>query len=153
MHSCLKLVEIQRIIVESLDRENSTFRSDLLALATSCSLLCGTALDELWREQSSLLPLILTMPDDVWEKRPVFSDLFTLVGSKLYPISCMNLISLISLSNGHSWHRIGLDLARIRGVFSSFTRLRTFTPRYRMRMCWHYARLLRMVPFYPVYRI
>jgi hypothetical protein len=127
MHLCLKLVEIQRIIVESLERENSTFRSDLLALAMSCSLLCETALDELWREQSSLLPLILTMPDDVWEKHPVNSGQFTLVESKLYPIWHMSLISPISLSNGHSSHRIGLDLARIRGVSSSFICSRTCT--------------------------
>jgi hypothetical protein len=40
---------------------------DLKNMAMTCSRLAGSALDILWSEQSSLVPLIMCLPQDTWE--------------------------------------------------------------------------------------
>jgi hypothetical protein len=40
---------------------------DLVNVAMTCSRLAGPALDILWSEQSSLVPLIMCLPRDTWE--------------------------------------------------------------------------------------
>lgn len=40
----------------------------LLAIARTCKVLCGLALDALWSSVSTLVPLLKCLPDDVYRE-------------------------------------------------------------------------------------
>lgn len=70
MHRCLWISEIVVNIAEEvlLDEEWEVPASwDTLAkLARTCRMFSEPSLNALWRFQSSLMPLLRTMPDDLW---------------------------------------------------------------------------------------
>lgn len=63
MHHCLQIAEIQELIVEFL-----VLKADQVAVALTCSSLREPALDSLWKQQDSLLPLLSTLPRNLWVK-------------------------------------------------------------------------------------
>ncbi|KZP23761.1 hypothetical protein FIBSPDRAFT_1042618 [Athelia psychrophila] len=69
MHQCLATPEIFVIITEMLTADAFAEKKpwvDLVNLATTCHLLSDISLDALWRTQTSLIPLLRTMPSDLW---------------------------------------------------------------------------------------
>ncbi|KAJ3522168.1 hypothetical protein NMY22_g12005 [Coprinellus aureogranulatus] len=59
MHQCLQLPEVFRIVCNMLDK------TDLFHTALTCRRFTDTALDVLWCELSSLVPLLYTLPEEV----------------------------------------------------------------------------------------
>jgi hypothetical protein len=67
MHRGLQIPEIVRSIVNMLARNEAiSGRQDLLALATVSKIFSEPALELLWAAQDSLLILIKTLPQDLW---------------------------------------------------------------------------------------
>ncbi|KAF8063944.1 hypothetical protein FPV67DRAFT_1654105 [Lyophyllum atratum] len=73
MAHCLKVVELQNLIIEHLeagcttdDPPHAEYFATLASLARTSSIFTEAALDALWREQPSLAYLIQVMPDDLW---------------------------------------------------------------------------------------
>ncbi|KIJ12297.1 hypothetical protein PAXINDRAFT_101297 [Paxillus involutus ATCC 200175] len=64
MHRCLRIKEILLEIFELVFTSQSR-HPDLASLARTCRSFSGPALDLLWHEQSSLLPLIMCFPRDI----------------------------------------------------------------------------------------
>ena len=65
MHACLSVYEIIRIVAKEL--VTSGAKASVVALASSCKSLEDPVLDELWRTQDRLLPLLKSFPGDVWK--------------------------------------------------------------------------------------
>jgi hypothetical protein len=69
MHRCLQIPEIVRSIVNMLARNEAiSGRLDLLAVATVSKMFSEPALEWLWAGQDSLLILIKTLPQDLWNE-------------------------------------------------------------------------------------
>ncbi|KAJ7119527.1 hypothetical protein C8R44DRAFT_877952 [Mycena epipterygia] len=68
MHQGLLICEIFRMICEHL-LESLALRS-LAALAVACKAFENTALDVLWLEQTSLVPILGSLPSDIWVLAP-----------------------------------------------------------------------------------
>ncbi|GLB44364.1 hypothetical protein LshimejAT787_1602940 [Lyophyllum shimeji] len=64
MHRCLKVAEIQSTIFECYDADQES--STLASLARTSTAFTESALNLLWRDLHSLAPLIMVMPDDLW---------------------------------------------------------------------------------------
>ena len=64
MHPCLDVDEIVRLIARGLVL--SSGRASSVALASCCKNLEDPVLDVLWETQGLLLPLLKTLPGDVW---------------------------------------------------------------------------------------
>ncbi|KAJ7608502.1 hypothetical protein DFH06DRAFT_191995 [Mycena polygramma] len=62
MHRCLTIPEIVAIICTDLCPSSPDFRRTLAALAITCQTFSGPALDCLWREQESVLPMLRCLP-------------------------------------------------------------------------------------------
>ncbi|KAJ7840654.1 hypothetical protein B0H13DRAFT_1565214, partial [Mycena leptocephala] len=60
----LQIAEIVRMIVSHL--EPTADARELAALARTCMIFHGPALDSLWRHQRTIVNLIKCMPDDLW---------------------------------------------------------------------------------------
>ena len=72
MHHCFSIPEIVSIICENIsDLPDigglSCELVDLAAFARTCRAVHEQALDRLWHTQTSIIPLLRCMPDDVWE--------------------------------------------------------------------------------------
>ncbi|KAJ7476963.1 hypothetical protein B0H11DRAFT_1726973 [Mycena galericulata] len=66
----LQITEIVNMICEEADPNSIYFPHDVLpSLARVSKIFSGPALDLIWREQTSLAPLIKCMPETVWEQR------------------------------------------------------------------------------------
>jgi hypothetical protein len=65
MHPCLSIDEILRLIACELAA--STGRATTVALACCCKSFEDPALDALWETQNTLLPLLKSLPGDVWD--------------------------------------------------------------------------------------
>lgn len=79
MHRCLLVPEIVTIVCDRLSDPplSSDLSSDLASLAAfarTCHAVHEKALDRLWLTQNTIIPLLRCMPADVWEKRPYYSD-------------------------------------------------------------------------------
>ncbi|EMD38983.1 hypothetical protein CERSUDRAFT_72231 [Gelatoporia subvermispora B] len=66
MHHCLQIAEILSIIIGYISKSDSLGRATLAALARTCRLFHGPALDVLWRHQDNLLNLLKCLPGDAW---------------------------------------------------------------------------------------
>ncbi|KAJ7610726.1 hypothetical protein DFH06DRAFT_62318 [Mycena polygramma] len=93
MHRCLGILEIVHLVCTSLDPmadEHWMSPSDrgavaLSALARTCTLFNGPALDMLWRQQSGFTPLLRLFPADLFP--PLLgSTYYTRVWSMLRPL-------------------------------------------------------------------
>ncbi|KIK21412.1 hypothetical protein PISMIDRAFT_681375 [Pisolithus microcarpus 441] len=75
MHRCLRITEILRLIIEFLAHEDFITRyearsissKDTARFARTCKAFMDPALDVLWRTQSSMSPLIMCLPSNLWE--------------------------------------------------------------------------------------
>lgn len=73
LHRCLQIFEVLSIIGEFIAEDRfvrsviSRWTNDLLSLALTCRTFLNPALNELWRRQSSLAPLLRCFPSDVYE--------------------------------------------------------------------------------------
>jgi hypothetical protein len=65
MHHCLRITEILLEIFEFVFIISETGRPDLARLARTCRSFSEPALDVLWRDQSSLLPLVMCFPQHI----------------------------------------------------------------------------------------
>ncbi|KAF7331042.1 hypothetical protein MVEN_02444500 [Mycena venus] len=66
----LQITEIVRLISEEADTESWYIPPiTLVSLATTSRIFSDPALDLIWREQRSLVPLVKCMPDTLWEER------------------------------------------------------------------------------------
>ncbi|EGN94384.1 hypothetical protein SERLA73DRAFT_162998 [Serpula lacrymans var. lacrymans S7.3] len=85
MHFCLQLPEILDVILEYALYENGRRRTDAVAaIASTCRTLSYPALVALWKEQTSLVPLLKCLPPDAWTiERPstynTFKGIFKLL--------------------------------------------------------------------------
>ncbi|KAJ7673981.1 hypothetical protein DFH06DRAFT_752203 [Mycena polygramma] len=77
MHRSLQIPEVVALIcretVPHIERESrfmldSRTSARLATLARTCKAFSSPALDLLWRNQRSLVPILRCMPDDVWDK-------------------------------------------------------------------------------------
>ncbi|GLB45700.1 hypothetical protein LshimejAT787_2600330 [Lyophyllum shimeji] len=73
MHPCLNLTEIQAVIFGHLSNPDLQVNGDplpdfatLASVARTCTAFTEVALDALWRDQTSLAPLLQVMPADLW---------------------------------------------------------------------------------------
>jgi hypothetical protein len=66
MHRCLNVDEILRLIACELVASGG--KSTAVCLACCCKSFEDPALDALWVEQESLLPLLNAFPGDVWKE-------------------------------------------------------------------------------------
>ena len=64
MHPCLYVDEIVRLIAYELVAAKE--RATAAALARCCKSFEDPVLDELWKMQERLLPLLKSLPGDVW---------------------------------------------------------------------------------------
>jgi hypothetical protein len=75
--ACLQALQINEIVrmicdqAEAADVESYSPPHTLLSLARTSRIFSDPALDLIWREQSSLVPLVKCMPDTLWEERGV----------------------------------------------------------------------------------
>ena len=78
MHPCLRLEEITSLVCAELtcDRKDRNFvdTNSLLNVALTSKVLLEPALRALWRKQSSLRPLFLLLPEDLWGNVDVHQD-------------------------------------------------------------------------------
>ncbi|KAK7053775.1 hypothetical protein R3P38DRAFT_2852075 [Favolaschia claudopus] len=71
----LQITEIVRMIcLEAYSEERYLRPTTLLALTTTSKIFSEPALDILWHEQSSLVPLVKCMPESLWEERESGKD-------------------------------------------------------------------------------
>ncbi|KAG1747292.1 hypothetical protein EDD22DRAFT_958260 [Suillus occidentalis] len=99
MHHALKIYGIIDAILQHL--ESST--TDLVNVAMTCSKFSDPALNILWREQSSLAPLIISLPQDNWKvfsRKPLLTE----------------------------WERVRINASRIRRLVSNFNHSRVKAP-------------------------
>lgn len=72
MHNCLKISEILTVIIEHAysdpDSRPVIATRTLVALALTCKTFLEPALDRLWHEQQTLVPLVKTLPVDAWSE-------------------------------------------------------------------------------------
>ena len=71
MHRCLLISEVvvniaQEIVNDDKRWEKPTAWDSLAKLARTCRMFSEPSLDLLWRAQGSLIPLLRTMPADLW---------------------------------------------------------------------------------------
>ena len=66
MHACLNVDEIVRLIAGEL--VESKTKAAAVALASCCKGFEGPVLDVLWETQDGLLPLLKSLPGDVWNE-------------------------------------------------------------------------------------
>ena len=64
MHLCLNVDEIVRLVACELVASEA--KATTVALASSCKSFEDPALDALWETQERLLPLLKSLPGDVW---------------------------------------------------------------------------------------
>lgn len=62
MHRALRIQETLCVIAANLPR-----RADLVAMGVSCRTFFDPAMDELWRDISSLAQLVKCLPQECWE--------------------------------------------------------------------------------------
>ncbi|KAJ7622463.1 hypothetical protein FB45DRAFT_870652 [Roridomyces roridus] len=62
MHRCFNLPELVTLVAQNVDL------ADLCSLARSCRDISPCALDELWKHQESLVPLLKCLPADAWHE-------------------------------------------------------------------------------------
>ncbi|KAJ7168996.1 hypothetical protein C8R46DRAFT_1350448 [Mycena filopes] len=74
MHPALQIQEIRELICDIVQGSYGSRRSSLAALARTSTLFQEPALNALWREMDSLIPLLLCLPQDVWELTPGDSE-------------------------------------------------------------------------------
>jgi hypothetical protein len=76
MHRCLEIPEILGLIFDSIlnDAPSGESRRTVSALAVTCHGFKDIALDALWYTQTSLVPLIKCMPNDLWRECPAGFD-------------------------------------------------------------------------------
>ena len=67
MHPCLRVDEIVRLVATELVESDGGGTS--VALACCCKSFEDPVLDALWECQFDLLPLLETLPEDVWNGR------------------------------------------------------------------------------------
>ena len=67
MHACLCVDEIVRLIACELVESRAT--ATAIALACCCKNFEDSMLDALWGTQDQLLPLLKSLPEDVWNER------------------------------------------------------------------------------------
>ncbi|KAF7966567.1 hypothetical protein HWV62_37871, partial [Athelia sp. TMB] len=81
MHHCLELPEIVSNIAEEVAADEDKGPSPwatLASFARTCRVISEPALDSLWKVQSSLVPLLQTMPADLWWKDPSIGTWITI---------------------------------------------------------------------------
>ena len=66
MHACLNVDEIVRLIARELVASNA--KATAVALARCCKNFEDPILDTLWESQTRLLPLLKSLPEDVWDR-------------------------------------------------------------------------------------
>ena len=66
MHACLNVDEIVRLIALELVAFGG--EATAVCLACCCKIFEDPALDALWATQESLLPLLKSLPSDVWKE-------------------------------------------------------------------------------------
>ena len=81
MHACLNVDEIIRLIVHQLVRSRA--KATAVALACCCKNFEDPVLDVLWETQDGLLPLLKSLPVDVWDNECTVSGPMTCVLSSL----------------------------------------------------------------------
>ncbi|KAJ7731242.1 hypothetical protein B0H16DRAFT_1469234 [Mycena metata] len=67
MHRCLSIPEILRMIFEELLRCNAPDLKALARLAQTCRGFSDLALDILWKDLNSAIPLLKSFPPHIWE--------------------------------------------------------------------------------------
>ena len=71
MHECLEVFDIVKLIFEAVRDNPSRIASQtLLSLAVTCHVFHDVALDTLWFEQTSLVPLLKVLPCSFWKENP-----------------------------------------------------------------------------------
>ena len=90
MHHCLHIEEILATIFEFVLYDVGTRKTydkrSVLALVKTCRTFNMPALQVLWTNLCSPVPLLLTMPDDLWKMEGTRASLEprTLVSSEIY---------------------------------------------------------------------
>ncbi|KAJ7123189.1 hypothetical protein C8R44DRAFT_785510 [Mycena epipterygia] len=67
----LQIIEIVHMICDEAGSLSTRYRPQkiLFSLARTSRIFSGRALDIIWREQTSLVPLVKCMPDTLWEEK------------------------------------------------------------------------------------
>ncbi|KAJ7166636.1 hypothetical protein C8R46DRAFT_1094941 [Mycena filopes] len=116
MHRCLEIQEVVRVILGNLQHDPSYYYPlpspipavnwvSLARIARTCRAFSDLALDILWQDQYSLLPLLKCLPAHTWEMVNVDIDGF--------PRQKMRFISPIKTSD---WDRVMAYARRVRSM-------------------------------------
>ncbi|KAL1704927.1 hypothetical protein EV121DRAFT_204735, partial [Schizophyllum commune] len=65
MHRCLAVPEIMILICDIM-QESGKYEGTLAALATCCRAFHMAAVSALWRDLNTVMPLLLSLPQDLW---------------------------------------------------------------------------------------
>lgn len=76
MHPFLHALDILGIVFEMVFEEPESGPKSMVALACTCRIFQDTALDILWRNIPSFVPLIRCLPTDAWGLRVIESAQF-----------------------------------------------------------------------------
>jgi hypothetical protein len=75
MHPCLQVTDILHLIFQDV----SAFKGGhTLKLALTCQHFKHHALSLIWKSLESLLPLLKTMPSDLWQMQGYWPEVITL---------------------------------------------------------------------------
>lgn len=114
MHRCLRVDEIARLIAHELVAAGG--QATAVALACCSKGFEDLALDALWGTQSRLVPLLQTLPADVWS--PERSDVsIVMMTSVLSLLSRLNGKSLGRPPTEQEWDRLWKYAQKMREVF------------------------------------
>ena len=110
MHACLNVDEIFRLIVGELVESKS--KATAVALACCCKNFEGPVSDALWETQEELLPLLKSLPVDVWNEGG-----YTVSAPKTYvfpPLNCFIRKSFKRHPTTLEWARFRKHARKIR---------------------------------------
>jgi len=86
MHACLNVDEIVRVIAYEL--VTSKGRGVAVSLACCCKSFEDPVLDALWETQEQLLPLLKSLPGDIWD-----GDGYTVSAPTTHVFSSLNYLA------------------------------------------------------------
>ena len=112
MHACLNVDEILRLIVSEL--VESKAKAAAAAFACCCKGFEKPVLDTLWKSQNRLLPLLESLPVEVWNKGGC--TVSATITTVFYCLNCLIRKSFKRLPTALEWARFREYARRMRGL-------------------------------------
>ncbi|KDQ51255.1 hypothetical protein JAAARDRAFT_211219 [Jaapia argillacea MUCL 33604] len=102
MHHCLQITEVLTVIAKHVQGSRND-NASIASMARTCQVFSEVALDILWAEQESLVPLIYTLPSSLLEERVATG-----------PTGCAMMLLLRRPMVSSDWSRFSIYAPRIK---------------------------------------